>query len=104
MKRYRIDVSEPAENDLRDIVRYISSQLSAPMTAIQMMDAMEEAISGLSDRPQKYALVADERLATMGYRKLVVKSYIVFFTINEQFRTVEVERILYGHRDWLRLL
>lgn len=31
MAKYRVDVSEPAENDLRDIVRYISAQLSAPI-------------------------------------------------------------------------
>lgn len=66
MARYRVDVSEPAESDLRDIVRYISAQLPAPMTATMMMDAIEEAISGLADMPQKYPPVTDERLASMG--------------------------------------
>ncbi|NMB24865.1 MAG: type II toxin-antitoxin system RelE/ParE family toxin [Firmicutes bacterium] len=104
MAGYRIDVSEPAENDLRDIVRYISSQLSAPITAIEMMDTIEDAIVGLTEMPQKYALVTDERLASMGYRKLVVKNYIVFFTVNQRSRTIEVERILYARRNWLRIL
>ena len=104
MARYRVDVSEPAENDLRDIVRYISAQLSAPMTATKMMDALEDAIARLADIPQKYSLVTDERLASMGYRKLVVKNYIAFFTIDEQSKTVDVERILYVRRDWLRIL
>jgi len=45
MARYRIDISESAENDLRDIVRCISAQLSAPMTALKMMETMEEAIA-----------------------------------------------------------
>ena len=40
MAKYKVEVSEPAENDLRDIVRYISVQLSAPVTAIKMMDAI----------------------------------------------------------------
>ncbi|MDD2498851.1 MAG: type II toxin-antitoxin system RelE/ParE family toxin [Desulfitobacteriaceae bacterium] len=104
MARYRVDVSEPAENDLRDIVRYISAQLSAPMTATKMMDALEDAIARLADIPQKYSLVTDERLASMGYRKLVVKNYIAFFTIYEQSKTVDVERVLYVRRDWLRIL
>ena len=104
MARYRVDVSEPAESDLRDIVRYISAQLSAPMTATKMMDAIEEAISGLADMPQKHPPVTDERLASMGYRKLVVKNYIVFFTIDEKSKVVDVERILYARRDWLRIL
>lgn len=104
MARYKVDVSEPAENDLRDIVRYISAQLSAPITATKMMDAIEEAIGGLTDMPQKCPPVTDERLASMGYRKLVVKNYIAFFTINENSKVVDVERILYGRRDWLRIL
>lgn len=104
MARYRVDVSAPAESDLRDIVRYISAQLSAPMTATKMMDTIEEAVSGLADMPQKYPPVADERLASLGYRKLVVKNYIVFFTIDEKSTVVDVERILYVRRDWLRIL
>lgn len=104
MAKYRLDVSEPAESDLRDIVRYISAQLSAPMTATLMMDAIEEAITGLADMPQKCPPVTDERLASMGYRKLVVKNYIAFFTIDEKSNVVDVERILYARRDWLRIL
>ncbi len=72
MARYRVDISEPAKNDLRDIVRYISAQMSAPMTAIKMLDAMNEAIAGLALMPQKYTFVTDERLAMLGYRKLSV--------------------------------
>jgi len=44
MIKYRVDVSEPAENDLRDIIRYIAAQLSAPMTALNMMETIEKAI------------------------------------------------------------
>ncbi|HAU32024.1 MAG: Plasmid stabilization system protein [Desulfotomaculum sp. 46_296] len=104
MAKYRIDVSEPAENDLRDIVRYISAQLSASMTALQMMDTVEEAIMGLAIMPQKCPPVTDERLAMRGYRKLFVKNYIVFFTIDEKSKVVDVERILYARRDWRHIL
>lgn len=104
MARYRVDVSDPAESDLRDIVRDISAQLSAPMTATKMMDTIEEAIAVLADMPQKCPPVTDERLASMGYRKLVVKNYIACFTINEKSMVVDVERILYAKRDWLRIL
>ncbi|MFZ3131548.1 MAG: type II toxin-antitoxin system RelE/ParE family toxin [Desulfosporosinus sp.] len=104
MANYRVDVSEPAENDLRDIVRYISAQLSAPMNALKMMDTVEEAIMGLAVMPQKCPSVTDERLAMMGYRKLLVKNYVVFFTIDEKSKVVDVERILYARRDWRHIL
>jgi len=104
MAKYRVDVSEPAENDLRDIVRYIASQLSAPISALHMMELLEEAMVGLSDMRQRCPLVADERLSQMGYRKLIVKNYVVFFSVDEKNKVVDVERILYGRRDWLRIL
>ena len=102
--RYRVDISEPAENDLMDIVRYISAQLSAPMTAMEMLDAMEQAMSSLEEMPHRAPAVADERLAAIGYRKLIVGNYIIFFSINEKTKAVDVERILYGRRNWRAIL
>lgn len=58
----------------------------------------------LSDMPQRYPFVADERLCQMGYCKLTVKNYIVFFSIDEKNKVVDVERILYDRRAWLRIL
>ncbi|MCL2812680.1 MAG: type II toxin-antitoxin system RelE/ParE family toxin [Clostridia bacterium] len=104
MAQYEVEVSEPAENDLRDIVHYISAQLYAPISAMMMMEAIDEALSNLSDMPQRCPLVSDERLASIGYRKLNVKNYIAFFTIDESANAVNVERILYARRDWLHIL
>jgi plasmid stabilization system protein ParE len=102
--KYRVDVSEPAENDLLDIVSYISSDLEAPITALKMMETIEEALAGLSIMPHSRPKVRDERLAAMGYRIEIIKNYIAFFTINEEEKTVDVGRILYGRRDWKRIL
>ena len=104
MEQYRVDVSEVAENDLHDIVRYIASQFSAPITALNMMELLEDAMAGFSETPQRFPLLSDDRLSPMGYRKLAVKNYIVFFSIDEKNKVVDVERILYARRDWLRIL
>ena len=104
MAKYRVDVSEVAESDLRDIVRYIASQLSTPITALQMMELLEEAMTDLADLPERCPLVADERLSQMRYRKLMIKNYIGFFSIDVKNKVVDIERILYGRRDWFRFL
>jgi len=104
MPYYKIDISEPAETDLRDIVRYISAQLDAPITAINMLDTIVSAIEGLTYMPGKAPLVADERLASLGYRKLNIKNYIAFFTVDEKNQIVNIERILYARRDWMHIL
>jgi len=104
MPQYKVEVSELAENDLRDIVRYVSSQLAAPMTALNMLETIENALLGLRDMPYGFSAVRDEQLASMGYHRLDIKNYTAFYTIDEKQKAVYVVRILYARRDWINLL
>lgn len=100
MDVYRVNITEPAENDLREITRYISSQLNAPTTALNMMQTIKEFIATLTTSPLAYPLVRDERLAAIGYRPLLIKNYIASYVVNKKEKVVDVDRILYGRRDW----
>jgi plasmid stabilization system protein ParE len=48
--------------------------------------------------------VSDERLAALGYRRLLVENYIAFYIVNDTLKTIEVDRVLYARRDWRHLL
>ena len=104
MDIFEISVTEPAEKDLRDIAKYISSQINAPTTALNMIQTIKVKIAKLETMALAYPLVRDDRLAALGYRLLSVKNYIVFYIVNEKEKTVDVDRILYGRRDWQNLL
>ncbi len=104
MARYDLQYTEPAGNDLTELLRYIAITLSEPIIAQRMLTTIEKAIDSLSTMPYKYPLVDDEHLAGLGYRKLHIKNYIAFFTIDKGARIVNVERILYARRDWLHIL
>ena len=104
MDNYEVNITEPAENDLRDIARYISSQLNAPITARNMMQTMKKSISTLETMALGYPLIRDDRLAVMGYRILPIKNYIAFYIVNEKGKTVDVDRILHSRRDWQNIL
>ena len=104
MELYKVKVTEPAENDLKDIAIYISSELNAPGTAVKMVDTIEEAISKLEKTALLRPFVRDKRLASLGYRPLVIKNYIAFYVVNEKEKLVAVDRIIYGRRDWQNIL
>ena len=104
MDVYKVNLTELAENDLRDIAKYISAQLNAPTTALNMIQTIKTAIANLETMAFAYPLVKDDRLATLGYRLLPVKNYIAFYIVNEKEKNVDVDRILYGRRDWQNIL
>ena len=104
MEKYKVIVSELAERDLRDIAQYIAVQLASPLTALEIIDKFEEAFSSLEQMPGRCPPINDARLSSQGYRKLILDNYIIFFSIDEKLKAVNVERILYGRREWLRLL
>jgi plasmid stabilization system protein ParE len=104
MASYSVDVSKPAENDIRDIARYISAQLHAPVTASKMIDDIEKALGSLANMHQRCPSVNEEHLTSMGYRKLIINNYLAFFSIDEENSVVNVERILYARRDWLHII
>jgi len=104
MELYNIRHTDVSEADLIGIIRYIAVELNEPTIALRLANAIDTSIESLSSMPHRCPLVDDERLAAMGYRKLHIKNYIAFFTIDEDEDTVTVERILYARRDWLQIL
>ena len=104
MAVYKVNLTDHAESDLREIARYISSQLNAPTTALNMVRTVKTSIAKLRTSPFAHPLVKDERLASIGYRALFIKNYYAFYIVNKKEKAVTVDRILYGRRDWQSLL
>ena len=104
MKNYKVLITQPAIEDLQNIVDYIATELKEPSTAKKLIGKIKEAIMSLAEMPTRHALVADEDLAVQGIRWLMVDNYMIFYIVAEKNRTVVVIRILYGRRDWINLL
>ena len=104
MEIYNINVAESAEIDLHDIIKYISEQFMADVTARQLLNEIENKISSLATFPERIPLISDDRLHGLGYRKLSVKNYLIFFSINKRDRMVNIERILYKRRNWMDII
>ena len=104
MSTYNIQITEPAENDLYEIGAYISKELLELETAKIVVSKIAKGIITLEDMPLRNAIVADDRLAFKGVRKILIDNYIMFYIVTEESKTVTIIRILYNRRDWLNLL
>ena len=101
---YKLKVSKNAHKDLEDIVSYISNELSSPLAVANFLDELEKGYHAVVDNPFMYALCNDDRLRKEGYRKFLVKNYIVFYRIDESAAVVYIVRVIYGRRDYGKLL
>ena len=101
---YDIRIMKQAQNDIREIYRYIAEDLQNPDAATRRIMLINEKIQSLKDNPARFPLVQDDYLASKGLRLIVIKTHLVFFIIRQKEQAVSVMRILYGRRDWLHLL
>lgn len=104
MESYKIKITEKARKDLRDTCTYIKGELKEPVIAEKFYLSIEQSVESLVSLPKRHALVRDERLAEKGYRMMPVANHLIFYTVDDNSRTVMVSRILYARRDWLNIL
>jgi addiction module RelE/StbE family toxin len=104
MESYQVVMTRNATQDLRDISSYIANVLKEPVIAKRLVEKIKLAVMCLDQLPMRHNLVSDEYLASMGFRKIMIDNYLIFYIVSEKDKTVTVVRILYGKRDWIHLL
>lgn len=100
MEKYKIKFSKDARNDYFDIIRYIKYNLVEPSIANKYAKLINEEIKKLEYNPQKFAIIDIEINNSSNIRKLIIKNYIAFYRVNENTKTVNIERILYSASNW----
>ena len=103
-ERYDVKLSIRAKKDLMSIVSYIKDELKEPNIAKKYAKILKTEIESLEYFPQKYSIIDNERIKDLNMRKHIIKNYIAFYRINEEKKTVNVDRIIYGASDWINKL
>ncbi|MDR1950293.1 MAG: type II toxin-antitoxin system RelE/ParE family toxin [Spirochaetaceae bacterium] len=101
---YFVDITDIAENDILATVDYIANVLKAPIAANNLLDELEKVEHILAETPYIYPKVPDDYLAEIGLRFVMVKNFILFYTVNGEKQKVYGIRFLYGRRDWKNIL
>ena len=96
---YRIEMTDQAENDLREIFEYVAFSLLAPDNAVRLLNRMEDRISALFQMPQRFKPYDKEPWNSRGLRMMPVDNFIVFYIPDSDKRIVTVIRVMYGGRD-----
>ena len=100
MEKYKIQLAIKAKDDYKKIISYLKNELLEPSIANKYAELINNEIQTLKYMPQKNAIIDDDIVKRLEYRKLIIKNYIAFYRINEKDKIVEIHRILYSASDW----
>ena len=96
---YNVLLTEHARDDLKSIYEYIAFELLSPDTASGMIKGILAASKGLNSFPSRNPLYHEEPWKSMEVRFVPYKNYIIFYKVDDTYKTVTVARIMFGGRD-----
>lgn len=103
-KPYRYEVMPSALKDIDGIMNSISAQLYAKDAALNLLNEIESSITLACENPYAASAVQEPALARKGYRKLIVKNYIVFYIPDDAQGIIHIMRVIYAARDFMKEL
>ena len=104
MEQYDVIVYDSAREDIREVARYLSKTLLEPDTARDLLLRFQKEILSLANMPERFPLVFDPYLASLGFRVTSTGNYLIFFTVRKKAHKVDVVRVMYGKRNWAELI
>lgn len=88
-----------AEQDLDEILRYISVDLGNPAAAQNLGRKVFEKIDIVRTFPDSGAPIDNEFLADKTIRKLSVDNYVIYYKEHHNEKIISILRIVYGKRN-----
>ena len=98
----RLHLSPVAQADLTEIKEYISEDLENPVAATSTISRVMEQIRSLSGQAFIGTPLSAITDIESDYRFLVCGNYLIFY--RAYGTEVYIDRVLYGRRDYLRIL
>ena len=104
MKKYIVEVSETAEQDLENILRYLRYNLAGDIIADKYKLLFKQELRNLEDIAGSMPILSQELTGYNNIRKVNVRNYIIFYTVDEENSKTFVLRIGHAFMDWEKYL
>ncbi len=96
---YKVEFLPVAKQDLTEIALYIKDELKNPSAAYNTVEKIVEAAQKLETFPYSNNVFTPVRPLKREYRKILVKNYMLFYTVDETEKLVTVSRVIYARRN-----
>jgi addiction module RelE/StbE family toxin len=91
-----------AKMDLKNIFRYISEELYNSESALVMINKFEKKFNDICLFPKAHPIITLKRVDHNGLRKAIVDNFIVVYLYDEEKELINIVRVIYSKRDYLK--
>lgn len=104
MKKYIVEVSETAEKDLENILKYLRYNLAEDIIADKYKLLFKQELKNLEDIAGSMPILSQELTGYKNIRKVNVRNYVIFYITDEENSKAFVLRIGHAFMDWEKYL
>ena len=104
MDEYTIKVTRQAKEHLALIREYIATELKEPIIAKRILELLKSEMMSLQTMPYRVKCIDEQPWGELGFRKIRVKNYYVYFWIDENKKEVQILAVIYVRRDQAKQL
>ena len=104
MKKYIVETTETSEQDLVNIISYLRYNLAGDIVADKYVELFSNALKNLEDIAGSMPIIDKKLIKNENIRKINVKRYTIFYTVDEIKSKAVVLRIGHDFMDWEKYL
>ncbi len=104
METYKVRIAKQAKQHLILIRDYIATGLQQPSIAKEIVALVKSEIYSLEYMPHHIKCIDEQPWRDLGFRKIRIKNYYVYFWINENEKEVVIIAIVYVRMDQAKQL
>ena len=104
MKKYIVEISETAEQDLENIISYLRYNLVGDIIADKYKLLFKQKLKDLENVAGSMLILNEDLTGHKNIRKINVRNYIIFYIVDEENFKVLVLRIGHAFMDWEKYL
>lgn len=101
---FEVEFTDECIEELEDIYNYISTNLKEDKAARRLMSKVMEKILNLKDKPEIYMKIGKTDGLKREYHRMVIKNYILLYTIDIEKKKVYIVHIVYKRRNYFKFL
>ena len=98
---FEVEFTDGCIEEIIEIYEYISNNLKEDDSAKRLMTEVMDKVLNLASTPELYMKIEKVDKLKREYHRMVVKNYIILYTIDFEKKTVFISRMVYGRRNYL---